>query len=446
MTQVEVPDLALSCWIIEAARSSVLAERGHGASGARAAQRARILARACAAEGVKIQPRIAGEHSEWMRQIAGSDEELGALGRVFLQRLGMYVDAHMKRHLPEGDHRQLLELSERDLVELNEALSVQGLPALPDDDWPPPRVESAETTAPGQPGQGSPPTVRLGILGDPHIEPHDNAYVEEAVGGLDAADVAFTIVPGDLTRDGEEESFAAAADLLGRASRPVFCSLGNHDMAALPAGGGTAPGPERFEKRFGTRPYGVYEADGVRIILLNSAVPALSPFPPFDMLGGDFTDEPTRSVPWGDFSDEVSEWMSTLGVAEGPTFVFLHHPPYPYPGFPPLVFGLGSEATRKLASLVEETSAQAVFCGHTHRSARRILSGVPLIEVPSIRHWPFVFALLEIGRNASGKGGWWSYGLRAVGNPPGKAKDHAAYIFHRYAAGDKTAHEIHGTF
>lgn len=439
MSEVEAPDLSLSCWIVEAARSTVLQNRGHRESGVRAAEKARILARVCAAEGVKILPRTAGEHAEWMAQVAGAEAETGPLGRVFLQRLGIYVDAHMRGHMPQHDHERMQHLSTLDLDEVNEALSIQGLPEIPEDDWPPApddagkKAENPDRDLLAERSGTGEIVTRFGIMADPHIEPADNLYVEQALRELKAAGVAFTIVPGDITKDGEPACYKEALRIL-QGSTPVLCTLGNHDMAA----GGL--GPDLFEAGFGMKPYGEYELDGVRVILLDSAVRAVSPFPPFDIMGGDFTDAPAESVPWGDFSQEMTDWMSGLSASKHPTFVFLHHPPYPYPGFPPLVFGLGNKATQKLADLVEATNAAAIFCGHTHRSARRIFEGVPVIELPSARHWPFAFGTVEIGRGNGGESGWWSFNLCPVPERPGKAAHHAGYLFRRYAAGDKKAH------
>jgi len=422
MSQVEVPELMLSCWIIETARSSVLADRGRTQAGVRAAERARILARGCLAEGVKLQPSMAGRHAEWMAGVAGSEAETGALGWMFLQRIGMYVEAHIRNFLPPAEHERMLALSEPDIESVNEALVAQGLPDIPK------ILPSADSIPAGFAGSKH----LIGVVADPHINPDDNETFCQAVDELNYLGVQMTVVPGDLTRDAEPESYAAARKLIANSTAPIVATLGNHDVA--PSGSGESKGPERFEKALGGKTFGVYEAAGARLIVLNSAVPEISPFPPFDILGGDFTKSAPDAVPWGSFSPAVEEWMRGLGPASAPTFIFLHHPPYPYLGFPPLVFGLTKDATAALSQLAERTQSEAIFCGHTHRSALSYLDGVPVIEVPSNRHWPFGYGVLRI-QPGDAK---WSFNVRTNPNPPeSEPNDYAGYIFRRYAGGEQ---------
>lgn len=427
----------LSCWIIETARSVALTDRGHAEAGVRAAERARILARGCLAEGVKIQPAMAGEHAGWMARVAGSDEETGALGMMFLQRIGMYVEAHIRSYLPAGDHDRMLALSEPDGQSVNDALAAQGLPDIPD--IPPSNLIPLEFMESDR---------LIGIVADPHISPHINPHINpdnnfnfiRAIDELNSAGVQLTVVPGDLTRDGELDSYEAAKRLIANSKAPVVATLGNHDVAPTDPGG--SAGLTRFESALGGKAFGEYEADGARLIVLNSAVAEISPFPPFDILGGDFTDSPPEAVPWGSFSEEVEQWMGVLGPVAVPTFIFLHHPPYPYLGFPPLVFGLTKKATGALANLIRKTDAAAVFCGHTHRSALNYLEGAPVIEVPSNRHWPFGYGILRIGTGSESK---WSFSVNVNPIPPEtKPNDYAGYIFRRYAAADQNAMFVKG--
>ena len=422
----------LSCWIIETARSAALNDRGHTEAGVRAAERARILARGCQREGVKIQPAMAQRHCVWMAGVAGAAAETGALGWMFLQRTGMYVEAHIRNYLPAAEHERMVELSEPDIEKVNEAIA-RGLPDVPG----PPGVGPASDLRATELGAGD---HLVGIVADPHISPGDNDTFCQAVDLLNSAGAELMVIPGDLTRNGEPESYESARYLIAGSKAPVAATMGNHDVA--PGGPGETAGRAQFESVTGGKAFGIYETEGVRAIMLNSAVPEISPFPPFDILGGDFTDTPPEAVPWGSFDTEVVEWMSGLGPAGVPTFIFLHHPPFPYLGFPPLVFGLTRESTLSLEKLVDATGAAALFCGHTHRSALSDLRGVPVIEVPSNRHWPFGFGALRIQTSAS----TWSFNVHPNRLPPeAEPNDYAGYIFRRYAAGDQMGMSVSGS-
>jgi predicted phosphodiesterase len=409
--------------VLETARSVVFGAREQHAAEARSAARARILASRCAADGVQIKPEYAKGHAEWMAQVAGSEEETGALGLIFLQRLGLYVDAHMGELLGEEDRLRLRELSEPEEDELNMALMSGGLRPPPPPEWP--ATESVE--APGR------VQSRIGILGDPHVGPEDsNRMVTSAIGHLEEAGVDLGVAIGDLTENGEAELFQRARELFDKASFPIAVTLGNHDLWATEDG--RSVGAERFTKAFNRKPYSVTELEGVRVIVLNSADPTRSPYRPFELMTGEFKEDHPQSVPGGTFDEETLDWMSELGPDSATTLVMLHHPPYPYLGMPPLVFGLDRPSTEELANLVRRTGAEAVFCGHTHRCAITDFQGVPAVEVASSNDWPYGFSVIEVTDQG------WSFNLRPIaGDHPVPRDNHAGYLFRRYVTGPEEA-------
>lgn len=418
----EAAEVFLSSWIGETARSAVLSGRGHGDAGLRAAERARFLASKCASAGVKIIPRFASMHAEWMMEVAGTEEETGPLGWFFLQRLGMFVDAHVSVFLEENEAARLRELAAPDAEAVTQALSSQGFPSPPPAEWP----HAPVAEAPGK------VRTRIGILGDPHVGlEFSNQIIPAAIDDLNKERVDFSVVVGDLTQNGSEEFFSQAKDVLDGFEHPNALTLGNHDMW----GGGAEPaGMERFTRYFARKPYGLIEANGVRVITLNSAVPKPSPFPPFDMTAGAFTDEPNESVAGGALSDEMKDWMQRT-EPDGPTLIVLHHPPYPYLGIPPIVFGLDEEGTNALSDLVERTGAWGVICGHTHRSALYELNGKPVIEVPSSKEWPFAYGVIEVSDEG------WAFNLKPISNKElvEKGSIRANVLFRRYARGPDEA-------
>jgi Icc-related predicted phosphoesterase len=417
-------ELVLSCWIIEAARSAVMDGRGHTESVARSAERARILARKCKEEGVAINPEFANAHSRWVAEVAGSEEDTGALGWFFLQRLGSYVDAHMSELLDPKDRDRLIELGAPDADAVNEAVGTQGLPPSPPPEFP----ESPEVHAPGK------VRARIGVIGDPHIGLQiSEPMISAAINDLNGQGVDLTIIVGDLTQNGKAELFTQARSVFEKLESPWIVTLGNHDMW----GGHDTDKPvglERFKSAFEREPFGVHETDDFRLVAINSADPSPSPFPPFDLTIGGFTDEPNESVPGGTISDEMAAWMA--GIEPGPpTLVMLHHPPFPYMGFPPIVFGLDEASTKTLESFIDRIGAWGVICGHTHRSILHQLAGIPYLEVICSKEWPFGYGLIEMSDEG------WSYNLKPISDADlvAKASARSGVLFRRYARGEEEA-------
>jgi predicted phosphodiesterase len=419
----KLQDLLLSCWVVETARSVVLGARGAQEAASRSATRARILASRCAAEGVKIVPEFANRHAEWMAHVAGSDDETGAVGLIFLQRIGRYVDAHMGDLLSEEERLRLEELRAPEEDEINAVLMSGGLKPPPPPQWP-------ATSAAEAPGKLR---TRVGILGDPHVAEGSNRMVASAIRHLEETGVDFAVAIGDLTENGGAGLFQRARELLEGSSVPIAVTLGNHDL--WDTEGERSVGLERFVRTFDQKPYSVHEHKGTRVIVLNSADPTRSPFRPFELMSGEFkANEPTQSVPGGTFDEETLDWMRELGPDGAITFVMLHHPPYPYLGMPPLVFGLDLPSTEELASLVQRTGAAAVFCGHTHRSAVTDFRGVPAVEVASSNDWPYGYCVIDVTDQG------WSFNLHPINQEhPVDRANHAGYLFRRYATGPDEA-------
>jgi Icc-related predicted phosphoesterase len=336
------------------------------------------------------------------------------------------VDAHMAEVLSKDDMTRMTELGAADADAVNSAVSSQGLPPAPPPEFP----SSPEVHAPGD------TKARIGVIGDPHIgleisEPLISAAIDDINGlGVDA-----TVIVGDLTQNGRAELFVQARKVFERLENPWLVTLGNHDMWGYDTD--KAVGLERFEAAFERDPYGVLETDAFRLVMIDSADPEASPFPPFDITLGGFTGEPKESVPGGRISAEMSDWMSRIEPGP-PTLVVLHHPPYPYMGFPPIIFGLDEESSRTLASFVERIGAWGVICGHTHRSVHYPFAGVPYLEVISSKEWPFGYGLLEISEEG------WSYNLRPISNRElvEKASARAGILFRRYSRGKEEARSL----
>ncbi|MGH2688981.1 MAG: metallophosphoesterase family protein [Actinomycetota bacterium] len=418
-------DIALSCWVIEAARSKALEVRGHRDKATTAAERARILAQACAARNVGLKPAWVAPHAAWMANLAGTREETGAFGWFVLQRIGAYVEAHVPDLLPDADRERLLELGASDQAEVATAIATDGLPEVPPPEWP----SAPPTEAPGR------PIARIGLIGDTHVgTARGDKLAPAIVRGVNAAGVDMSVVVGDVTQNGSPEFYERAAAILQGLEQPWAATLGNHDLwDAMWTDGTGAAGADRFRGALGHDPSGVYESAGVRVIVVSSADPTPSPFPPFDLVGGTFTNERSETLPGGRISEETADWLASIGPYDGPTFVFLHHPAHPYMGFPPLVFGLDERSTRILADLVERAGVWGVVCGHTHRARRDEIAGVPLLEVPASKDWPYGFGLLDVADEG------WAVNLRRIDDDDlvAELSVDAGLVFRRYARGEE---------
>jgi predicted phosphodiesterase len=419
----QLSDLLLSCWVVEAARSAVMASRGQQESSVQTAARARILASACHKADVRIVPNYPTKLSEFLGEITGTDEEMGALGMIFLQRLGAYIDAHTRLLIDEQDHARLVELGQTELDEVNMALMSGRLFPPPPAEWP----KAEEKKAPGT------VLARFGILGDPHVgltETNESLITALSQMAADRAD--FVVANGDLTRNGEAEHFHLAREIFDKADLDVMVTLGNHDLWG--GEGEVSLGMERYRAAFVEKPYGVRTQNGVRVIVINSADPRRSPFPPFDMMIGEFKDAPPQTVPGGTFDEETIEWLRTL-KPDGPTFIVLHHPPYPFLGVPPLVFGLDQASTAHLAELAVRVEAEAIFAGHSHRCHLNYLEDVPVFELASASDWPFGYNIVEVTEEG------WSLNLRPIEyeDPELDPMSHRDYLFRRYATGPDEA-------
>jgi predicted phosphodiesterase len=298
-----------------------------------------------------------------------------------------------------------------------------GVPTPPPAEWP----QVPPTTVPGE------VHTRIGIIGDPHVgSTMGDKFLPPVIDELNKQGVDFSVAIGDLTQSGREKHFHKVKAELDRLASPYEVTLGNHDMW----GGGTpsAVGLERFESIFARKPYGVHDTGKVRVILLNSADPSESPFPPFDLITGTFTSDPNEAVPGGSFSEETLAFAEGLDP-DGPTLIVLHHPPYPYLGFPALMFGLDEPSTRVLREVVKRTNAWGVIAGHTHRSALSELDGVPVLEVPSPKEWPYGYGIIEVSDAG------WAFNLHPAGNEQdvAEASSSANAVIRRYSRGPDEA-------
>jgi 3',5'-cyclic AMP phosphodiesterase CpdA len=218
-----------------------------------------------------------------------------------------------------------------------------------------------------------------------------------AVSDLNTSGAEFVVQLGDITDHGAKDEFDLAAEILRDLQMPVHPIMGNHDVLSLTEG--TISGKEYFKTTFGREPDGkLFEHDGVNFALLDSVEHAASPFPPYNLVTGAFVEGPSGAIVRGALSYPQHDLLADVaGPGGGPAFVFLHHPPQPFVGFPPIIFGLRAEDSGRLHAVADSGNVWGIFAGHTHRSTQtRTYGDVPVMEVAIPRDYPYGYVLVDV--------------------------------------------------
>ncbi|HEX2235843.1 MAG TPA: metallophosphoesterase [Actinomycetota bacterium] len=378
-------DLLRSGWIVEAARARVLrawaeADERFDAASARAEERADLVLAALTPSGRGPDDGLLLAHARWMAYCAGGPEEVFA--DLFLARLGGWVDAHVAPFMARGADR-LVALGREETASLA---------------WPetmPPAPPFAPLDPP--PERGPDVAARIAVLGDLHLgSPDAEALARAAVADVNAAGADLVVQLGDLTDRGEPQEFQAASRLLADLEAPWVAVMGNHD--AYRVSEERLAGRTLFEHHLGRSPDGaLVEVEGFRVAVLDSVEQAVSPFPPYDLVSGTFTAGRGGASVRGVLSPRQHDILADVAApGSSRAFVFLHHPPQPFSGFPPVVFGLRDADTGRLHATCDAGNVWGVFAGHTHRNhAGRGFDGVPVREVAAVRDFPFGYAIID---------------------------------------------------
>jgi len=189
-----------------------------------------------------------------------------------------------------------------------------------------------------------------------------NAQLEAAVRQLNGlstpADVV--LVTGDLTEDGEGESYAALRARLASLDSPFYLIPGNHDrrqaiVEAFP--------DHAYLPRNDFLQYAI-EDHAVRLVALDTLVEG--------------RDE-------GALCEERLAWLDALLAekSDRPVLIFMHHPPLESGIWWMDAMGL-SGARGLRAVLGRHRQVRLIVCGHVHRPFHSVLNGVPVAVAPSV--------------------------------------------------------------
>ena len=390
LAEETIRDLLRSAWLIERARAHVYdgwatSEPKLAASKARSDERAAIVEEALAEHGRRPDEAIVGGHSGWLRGLVGDAPGEVPLGDLFVARIGDWVDGHVAGFVARGE--RLLELGVEEKANLS----------FPESLPPPPPYELVPALPAEPPGEV---VFRFAILGDLHFgSPAGEAAAIAAISDINRSGAELTIQLGDLTDHGRKDEFELVVKTLDELEMPCTTMLGNHDVYSLEEE--RLSGREYYGTSFGREPDGVMlEHKGFRFAVLDSATSGVSPFSTFDFVSGSFLDGSGGGLVHGSLTVPQHEILADVAApGSPPAFVFLHHPPQPFWGFPPVLFGLRDADSGRLHATVDSGNVWGVFAGHTHRNARtRNYGTVPAQEVAIPRDYPFGYVLVDVTR------------------------------------------------
>lgn len=387
-----IRDLLRSAWVIERARQAVyemwsLAEPLYEASARRAAERAEVVTASLAERGHRTDPGVVEDHAAWMHSLAGERPDEVPLGNLFAARLGDWVDGHCADFLGAGAAK-LKALGDEERAGLTFPLEMPVPPPFEP-------VPTVEVDAPGD------VLFTFGILADLHFgSVMGEEMARAAIADLNDSGAELVIQLGDITDHGQKEEYEAATAALAELQMPYATMMGNHDVYSIAEE--RLSGKEYYSTYFGREPDGVIlEHKSIRFAVLDSVMHAASPYPAYSLTSGAFLEGSSGAVVRGVLSVAQHEILAEVAApGTPPAFVFLHHPPQPFVGFPPILFGLRDEDSGRLHATVDSGNVWGVFAGHTHRNARtRDYGTVPAHEVAMPRDFPFGYALVDVTEN-----------------------------------------------
>jgi len=390
LNQEILTDLFRSAWIIEGARTQLYeawsrSDPSYGSWREHSLERQAIIEKSLRAHEGIPDPDLVDIHSRWMTSLAGNDPDEVPLGALFISRLGAWVRGHVSDFLVEGADR-LNTLCDEDDATLT----------FPERFPEPPPFEPIQSLEVEPPGEV---LFRFGILADLHIGSRKGGtFAAAAISDLNESGADLVVQLGDITDHGNKEEYELATEALGRLRMPVVTMMGNHDVFSIAEE--RLSGREYYESSFGRVPDGVIlEHKGFRFAVFDSVEHSSSPIPAFDFVSGSFIKGHGGAIVRGSLTPAQHDLLAEVAAPDSaPTFLFLHHPPQPFTGFPPVLFGLRDEDSGRLHATIDSGNVWGVFAGHTHRNARtRNFDGVPAQEVAIPRDYPFGYALVDVG-------------------------------------------------
>ena len=158
------------------------------------------------------------------------------------------------------------------------------------------------------------------------------------------AEVAFTVVKGDLTQGSLEAEFREARRILDLLRAPFYAVPGNHDALLLPSTNGRSIWKNYF--RNSRRQSFVHK--GFRFLLLDST---------YERVDGGTSHEGFLDA------DQIHWLQREISSSREPVFILMHHPPHR------ITLSGGQPAEPALDAIFAEGPVIGVFAAHGHRNA-----------------------------------------------------------------------------
>lgn len=238
---------------------------------------------------------------------------------------------------------------------------------------------------------------------DPSV-PYWRLSVGASIDEINARDVAFTIIKGDLTHDSTQVQFDLARRLFQRFDKPYYVVRGNHDYRR-----------ELYLRAFGlSKPWYSFDREGFHFVIIDT--------------------EPFADPPAQEFEEQLAWLAEDLKDSAGKrTFVFLHRPVPPNvqresDRFGNALYGLGkgilqgrfgdrasraldratgrtpnvlpANAVRLARLLSRHGRVVGVFAGHLHRNYIGFwpeqTGNLPYVETAPAKEYPCGYAITRV--------------------------------------------------
>jgi len=164
------------------------------------------------------------------------------------------------------------------------------------------------------------------------------------------------VITGDLADRGEPDAYRQLREMVESVAtqmgaQVVWC-MGNHDDRAAYARGlfDADPTPDVLDR--------VYDADGLRIVALDTSVPGYH---------------------HGEIDDAQYDWLASVLAEPAPhgTILAMHHPPIAVPMLPAAAI-IELDDQQRLAEALAGTDIRMILGGHFHYSSYGSFAGIPV--------------------------------------------------------------------
>lgn len=187
---------------------------------------------------------------------------------------------------------------------------------------------------------------------------------ERTIDDINALDARPDIIvhTGDVAHNGRPNEYAAALEILAKASSPVFVLAGNRDDR------------KNLRQAFSSEGYLNRDSEFIEY--------AIDDFPTKLVM----VDTVSADSNKGDFCQKRSENLLQLAKTKGdrPVIVFAHHPPFEAWECPdPFHFERPESMLRMRKTLGKIDGLKAVLCGHVHRFDQGDVDGTLAAAMPS---------------------------------------------------------------